>query len=170
MQSSGTGGSIGIMSTGSTSPPSPDDTPASSSSEPPPAPELGPASPPAPPPPVPELGPPTPPAPPASPLDIASSSPLHAAHSASTHTEMAIFMSLLSPCGHAAVYSFRGQQTIRSDPSKGADMPEANVELVREGAIATLKFSNPPRHTLTATMVGAMHEKLDELAQHKGVR
>lgn len=49
-------------------------------------------------------------------------------------------------------------------------MPEATVELVREGAIATLRFANPPRHTLTATMVLAMHDKLRELEQQKGVR
>jgi enoyl-CoA hydratase len=49
-------------------------------------------------------------------------------------------------------------------------MPEANVELAREGASATLRFSNPPRHTLTAPMVMAMHDKLSELAHHQGVR
>lgn len=50
-------------------------------------------------------------------------------------------------------------------------MTQASVELVREGAIATLRFANPPRHTLTATMVHAMHERLAQLeGQRQGVR
>jgi enoyl-CoA hydratase/carnithine racemase len=46
-------------------------------------------------------------------------------------------------------------------------MTQGSIELVRDGAVATLRFANPPRHTLTGAMVLAMHEKLAELEQDR---
>ena len=49
-------------------------------------------------------------------------------------------------------------------------MAAAHVETLREGHIATLRFSNPPRHTLTADMVSAMREQLAALQGQRDVR
>jgi len=46
----------------------------------------------------------------------------------------------------------------------------SQVQLSVEGAIASLRFANPPRHTLTADMVREMHGALDALPSHAGVR
>jgi enoyl-CoA hydratase/carnithine racemase len=42
-------------------------------------------------------------------------------------------------------------------------MTAGEVQTQREGHVATLRFSNPPRHTLTAGMVGAMRAQLAAL-------
>jgi enoyl-CoA hydratase len=44
------------------------------------------------------------------------------------------------------------------------------VELVRDGHVATLRFANPPRHTLTAEMVEAMRGALAGLRGDREVR
>ena len=46
-------------------------------------------------------------------------------------------------------------------------MTQASIELVRDGAVAALRFANPPRDTLTGAMVLTMHEKLAELEQDR---
>lgn len=46
----------------------------------------------------------------------------------------------------------------------------ASVELEREGAIGTIRFSNPPRHTLTDPMLRALEARLDELARDASLR
>ncbi|MDH5674472.1 MAG: enoyl-CoA hydratase/isomerase family protein [Myxococcales bacterium] len=43
-------------------------------------------------------------------------------------------------------------------------MPDNAITLEQAGQIAYLRFQNPPRHTLTATMVGAMTKALGRLA------
>jgi len=49
-------------------------------------------------------------------------------------------------------------------------MTAGHVETLREGHVATLRFANPPRHTLTAPMVAAMREQLAALRSERGMR
>jgi len=49
-------------------------------------------------------------------------------------------------------------------------MAAVHVETQREGHVATLRFANPPRHTLTADMVTAMREQLAALQGQRDVR
>ncbi len=49
-------------------------------------------------------------------------------------------------------------------------MTKPSVQLTIEGTIASLRFANPPRHTLTADMVTAMHEQVATLEARRDVR
>ena len=49
-------------------------------------------------------------------------------------------------------------------------MTAGHVETLRDGHVATLRFANPPRHTLTASMVTAMREQLAALRGERGLR
>ncbi|MDD9934506.1 MAG: enoyl-CoA hydratase/isomerase family protein [Myxococcales bacterium] len=49
-------------------------------------------------------------------------------------------------------------------------MGESKVELIREGAVAQLRFENPPRHTLTSEMVLQMSSQIAELGGDSAVR
>lgn len=49
-------------------------------------------------------------------------------------------------------------------------MTVGHVETLRDGHVATLRFSNPPRHTLTADMVMAMRAQLGALHAEREVR
>lgn len=49
-------------------------------------------------------------------------------------------------------------------------MTTGHVETQREGHVATLRFGNPPRHTLTADMVTALRAALTALREQREVR
>lgn len=49
-------------------------------------------------------------------------------------------------------------------------MTAGQVQTQREGHVASLRFANPPRHTLTADMVGAMRAQLADLHAQPDVR